>query len=63
MTKTLSTDELEILLGHAQEEVAAMEAIKARNAAATHFLLSAPSGDLSTQLRALALEPPPCRKL
>jgi hypothetical protein len=39
MTKTLSTEELEILLGHAQEEVAAMEAIKASNAAAAYYAI------------------------
>ncbi|WP_159701471.1 hypothetical protein [Arthrobacter sp. 18067] len=38
-TKTLSTDELKTLLSHAQEDVAAMEAAKARNAAAAYFAL------------------------
>jgi hypothetical protein len=37
MNKTLDIEELKILLRHAQEDVAAMEAIKATNAAAAYY--------------------------
>lgn len=39
MEKTLSIEELNILLGHAKEDVAAMEAIKATNAAAAYYAI------------------------
>ena len=39
MNKTLDIEELKILLGHAQEDVAAMEAIHATSAAAAYYAI------------------------
>ncbi|WP_156372343.1 hypothetical protein [Arthrobacter sp. Leaf337] len=39
MNKTLDIEELKILLGHAQDDVTAMEAINATSAAAAYYAI------------------------